>query len=192
LSNLAVEVSITAVLSLGMLLIILPGHIDLSVGSGAGLFGGIAAVLVFNHGWPAAAAMGLAIVAAVAIWFVMGALIVTQRIPAFIVTLAGLLVFRGFHWMVIRNSTVPVTVPGAAENIYAKLTTYYLPPAAGIALGVVVIAALAAAQWVARQRRAKFGFELEPSDMAVAKVLIAAQLVALFVLVTNAHRGIPL
>ena len=48
LSNLAVELSITAVLALGMLLIIVPGHVNLSAGSGVGLFGGIAAVLVFR------------------------------------------------------------------------------------------------------------------------------------------------
>src|SRR6266851_4326295 len=59
LSLLATEVSITATLALGMLLIILPGHIDLSVGSGVGLIGGIASVLVFQNGWPAFFAMVL-------------------------------------------------------------------------------------------------------------------------------------
>ena len=63
LSNLAVELSITAVLALGMLLIIVPAHIDLSVGSGVGLFGGIAAVLVFEQHWPAPAAMLVALAA---------------------------------------------------------------------------------------------------------------------------------
>ncbi|MFN7563437.1 MAG: sugar ABC transporter permease, partial [Prosthecobacter sp.] len=59
LSNLMVELSITATLAMGMLLIILPGHIDLSAGSGVGLLGGIASVLVFRDGLPAAGAVAV-------------------------------------------------------------------------------------------------------------------------------------
>src|SRR5262245_16474724 len=71
LSNLAVELSITAVLSLGMLLIILPGQIDLSIGSGVGLFGAIVAVLIFQHSWPALPAMAVAAALAVLLWLAM-------------------------------------------------------------------------------------------------------------------------
>src|SRR5204862_4378011 len=94
LSLLATELSITATLALGMLLVILPGHIDLSAGSGVGLLGGIASVLVFEHKWPAPLAMGIALVAGVLIWSCMGNLIVRQKIPAFIITLGGLLIFK--------------------------------------------------------------------------------------------------
>src|SRR5215210_9489661 len=69
LSLLAIELSITATLALGMLLVILPGHIDLSAGSGVGLIGGLAAVLVTNHGWPAPAAMALGVAVALVLWF---------------------------------------------------------------------------------------------------------------------------
>ncbi|MEY4550896.1 MAG: hypothetical protein RL685_7091, partial [Pseudomonadota bacterium] len=57
LTQLGIELSATAVLSLGMLLVILPGHIDLSVGSGVGLIGAIAAVLISNQDWGAPSAM---------------------------------------------------------------------------------------------------------------------------------------
>src|SRR6202044_2253450 len=57
LTMLVIELSITAVLALGMLLVIVPAQIDLSVGSGVGLLGGVASVLVFRDGWPAPAAM---------------------------------------------------------------------------------------------------------------------------------------
>src|SRR6058998_2580014 len=86
LSLLATELAITATLAMGMLLIILPGHIDLSVGSGVGLLGGIASVLVFRHNWPAALAMTCAGVIGLLVWFGMGTIIVRQRIPAFIIT----------------------------------------------------------------------------------------------------------
>src|ERR1700709_2598223 len=101
LSSLTVELAITATLALGMLLVILPGHIDLSVGSGVGLVGGIAAVLVFNHGWPAPLAFLPGIGVALLVWFAQGTLIVRQRIPSFIITLGGLLILKGVFWLVI-------------------------------------------------------------------------------------------
>src|SRR5438046_9906053 len=69
LSLLTTELSITATLAMGMLLVILPGNIDLSAGSGVGLLGGIASVLVFGHNWPAALAMGIALFRGLRIWF---------------------------------------------------------------------------------------------------------------------------
>lgn len=191
LSNLTVELSITAILSLGMLLVILTGYIDLSIGSGVGLLGAVAAVLVSQHNWPAPIAMAVAIGVALAIWFAMGALIVTQRIPAFIITLAGLLVFRGLQLKVIHNSTVPIT-RGGADNLYSLLTTWYLPPIWSIALGAAVFALLANGTWKARQRRQTFGLSVEPIEVWGLRTLIVGQLIALFVLVCNGYQGIPL
>src|SRR5882724_13200627 len=71
LSLLMTELSITATLAMGMLLIILPGHIDLSAGSGVGLLGGIASVLVFEHKWPAPLGMGVASAIGILLWFCM-------------------------------------------------------------------------------------------------------------------------
>src|SRR5437870_1150609 len=99
LSLLMIDFSITATLAIGMLLVILPGHIDLSAGSGVGLIGGIAAVLVTNQNWPAPLAMVAGLCVALGLWFAMGNLIVRQRIPAFIITLGGLLVFKGLFWL---------------------------------------------------------------------------------------------
>lgn len=191
LSNLAVELSITAILSLGMLLIILPGHIDLSVGSGVGLLGGISAVLLFNYGWPAPLAMLVALVAAVVIWVAMGALIVTQRIPAFIITLAGLLVFKGLHWKVIHNATIPVT-RGGTENLYSLLTTWYLPPLWSYLLGVLVVAGMVVGTLRTRQQRHNYGLSIPPMEIAFSRLFISGQLVLLFVIVCNQYQGIPL
>ncbi|HEY8073159.1 MAG TPA: hypothetical protein VIF62_03600 [Labilithrix sp.] len=191
LSNLAVELSITAVLALGMLMILLTSHVDLSVGSGVGLFGGIAAVLVFEHGWPAPASMLASLLVAIVVWTMMGAIIVKQKIPSFIITLAGLLVFKGLHWLVIHNATIPVA-PGGTANALSLLTTYYLPKPAGLALAAAIVVAAAWAQWRGRQRRAALELELEPAQDTVARVFLMGQLVFLFVLVCNQYRGIPL
>jgi D-xylose transport system permease protein len=191
LSVLAVDLSITAILALGMLLIILPGHIDLAAGSGVGLWGSIAAVLVFWHDWPAPAALLVALIVGVIAWTLMGAMIVKQRVPAFIITLGGLLTFRGLHWLIIKGQTIPV-VRGGGENLYAHLTTYYLPPTVGYVLAAVIIAGLVIARLVARGRRKAYGFEVDDGEMTFVKLFIAAQIVVLFVLVTNQFRGVPL
>ena len=140
LMQLVVEVSIAATLAVGMLLVILPGHIDLSAGSGVGLIGGLAAVLVSGSGWlpawlksvhawigerfgPAAAAwfppppwpdpvvILICVLFAMIVWGLMGTLIVRERIQAFIVTLGGMLIFQGHFWRVIESKTIPISGP---------------------------------------------------------------------------------
>ncbi|HYP76044.1 MAG TPA: hypothetical protein VER12_08820 [Polyangiaceae bacterium] len=190
LSQLAIELSATAVLSLGMLLIIVPGHIDLSVGSGLGLVGGLAAVLITGHGTSAPLALLIAAVVSVLIYAGMGALIVREKIPSFIITLGGLLVFKGVHWLVINNSTIPV-VTGGEQNLYSILTTYYLPPVLGYALGalIVVLLGLAAYNDLKKRQARKLSAD---SEGAFLQWFLSAQLLALFVIVLNQYRGLPL
>ncbi len=191
LSLLTTELAITATLALGMLVILLPGHIDLSVGSGVGLLGGLACVLVIQHGVPAPLAMAVSLLAGLVIWLGMGALIVREKMPAFIVTLGGLLVFKGLFWLVIQNSTIPV-VEGGAANLYSLLTTYYLPPAAGWVLAAGVMACLTLARWRERRRRMLDGLETESGEMLFLRLFVTAQGLVLLVLVANQYRGIPL
>src|ERR1044071_3461943 len=130
LTQLLIEFSIVATLALGMFMIILTGNIDLSVGSGVGLVGGVSAVLVFQHNWSAPLAMFAGLGTALLLWTLMGALIVKQRIPSFIITLGGLLIFKGLFWLVIQNSTIPVS--RGEDNLFSILTTNYLPKGAGL------------------------------------------------------------
>ena len=191
LTLLITELSITATLAMGMLLVILPGHIDLSVGSGLALLSGTAAVLTTRAGLPAPLALGLAFAAGPLLWWGMGLLIVRERVPAFIVTLAGLLMFRGLFWLVIRNQTTPVA-PGGRNNLYSLLSTYYLPPVAGYSLAALVIAALVGASLAGRARRRAAGFTVDDAELSFLKLFVAAQVVLLFVAVTNQFRGVPL
>ena len=191
LSLLSVELAITATLALGMLLVLLPGQIDLSAGSGVGLTGAVAAVLVYSHGLPAPLGLLIATIAAVAIWAGMGALVAIEKIPAFIITLGGLLIFRGLHWLTIKNQTVPI-VEGGGSNLYSQLTTYFLPRGMGFALGALVVAALSISLLRARARRNSYGFDTDDSELTFLKLFVLAQLVLLLVLVTNGYRGMPL
>ena len=191
LSMLTVELAITATLALGMLLVILPGHIDLSVGSGVGLMGGIATVLIIHHGWPAWAAMTCSGLVALALWMAMGALIIRQRIPAFIITLGGLLIFKGAFWLVIGSHTIPV-VAGGSSNLYSLLTTFFFSPAASAGLVILVFAGLVTLNLRARRRRAALGFAVDDAEVAFLKLFVTAQGLLLFVLTVNQFRGIPL
>lgn len=190
LSQLAIELAATAVLGLGMLLIILPGHIDLSVGSGVGLAGGLAAVLIVQHDVGAVASLLITTLLCVGVYALMGAIIVKEKVPAFIITLGGLLVFKGVHWLVIQNNTIPV-VKGGGENIYSILTTYYLPPVLGTISSVLVCAALGAAMYSNVTRRKKQGFDVD-IEATFLQWFLSVQVVALFVLVMNQYRGVPL
>ncbi len=155
------------------------------------LLGGIASVLVFEHRWPAPLAMGAALLIGILIWFCMGNVIVRQRVPAFIITLGGLLIFKGLFWLVIHNSTIPIGQGGRA-NLYSLLTTYYLPPVAGYALATGVVAFLVLAHLRSRKARQEHGVAVEDRELVFLKLFLAAQLTFLVVVVTNKFRGIPL
>jgi D-xylose transport system permease protein len=190
LSLLSIELAVTATLALGMLLVLLPGHIDLSAGSGVGLTGAIAAVLITWHGVPAPVALLIAAAAALVVWALMGALVVVERVPAFIITLGGLLVFRGLHWLVIENSTVPV-VAGGDQNLYSMLTTAFLSPLTGYVLAALAIAALVVLSQRRRAARQKLGLPVADRERHWIGLLIAAQAIALAVIVANGYRGVP-
>ena len=191
LTQLIVEFSIVGTLALGMFMILLTGQIDLSVGRGVGLVGGIAAGLVFQQGWPAPLAMLAAFAAALVLWLLMGTLIVKQRIPAFIITLGGLLIFKGLFWLVIQNSTVPVS-RGDQDNLYSLLTTYYLPNHVGLALAALVAAALAILTNWTRAARTAHGLPVPPVARVVAQWLVTAAALVAVAHLFNQFRGVPL
>jgi D-xylose transport system permease protein len=135
--------------------------------------------------------MGAALLIGLFIWFCMGNLIVRQKMPAFIITLGGLLIFKGLFWLVIHNSTIPI-VQGGRANLYSLLTTYYLPPLVGYILAAGIISFLVVAQLRSRKARQEHGFVVDDRELVFLKLFLTAQLLVLFVVVTNQFRGIPL
>ncbi|GAA3330528.1 hypothetical protein GCM10020331_083470 [Ectobacillus funiculus] len=87
--------SVTSILAIGMVLVIVAGHIDLSVGSIVGLTGGVAAILSSWMGLPTVVAIIGTLVAGILIGLLQGWLVAYRAIPAFIVTLGGMMIFRG-------------------------------------------------------------------------------------------------
>lgn len=190
LSMLIIEFSITSVLALGMLLVLLPGHVDLSAGSGVGLIGGIAAVLIMRFSLPAPLSLLISLGIALLLWRAQGALIIGQGIPAFIITLGGLLIGKGLFWLVIRSTTVPI-VQGGRENLFSVLTTYYLPPLPSLLLCTLVVAALGLSSLRAHHADRASGVE---SDVELRFLLwfVAAQALFVLVLLCAEFRGLPL
>ena len=191
LTQLLIEFSIVATLALGMFMIILTGNIDLSVGSGVGLIGGIGAVLVFQHNWSAPLAMLAGFAAAVVLWSLMGTLIVKQHIPSFIITLGGLLIFKGLFWLVIQNSTIPVS-RGDEDNLYSLLTTYYLPSNIGLILAGGIAVILGWLQRNARAARTEHQLPVAPLFAAVGKWLAVVIALVAIPVICNRFRGVPL
>ncbi len=191
ITNLSIELAITAVLALGMLLVLLPGEIDLSVGSGVGLTGGIASVLIFFYSWPAWAAMLASLVAAILLWYLMGRLITSHEVPSFIITLGGLLIFKGLFWMTIDNQTVNVS-KGGEQNIMSMLTTFSVPGVYSYGILAAVAIGLFVLMIRRRRRQADFGFALESFETSYLKVFLIAQAVLLMTIMLVQFRGIPI
>ena len=184
LANLLKQMSVTGVLAVGMLFVIVARQIDLSVGSLVGLAGGIAAM---TQGWGLLPTLLSAIVVAVAVEALQGALIAYLNIPSFIVTLGGLLTWRGVILYLSKGETIPVRLP-----VFRLLGVALITPASGIALAVVAIVAVF---WLAisRQRaRRRYGLAISGTAMTVARIVVPSVLIALFIYLMNVQGGVPL
>ncbi|WP_378956795.1 sugar ABC transporter permease [Pelosinus sp. sgz500959] len=186
LSNLFRQMSITGILSIGMVFIIITGHIDLSAGSLMGLLGGIVAILNVWFKFDGVVAMGITLLAGLGIGLFNGWLVAYKKIPAFIVTLGGLLVFRG----ILVGMTKGTTVASLGPEI-KFLGNAYLIDGIGIALGILAIGAIVYNSLNGRNLRTQYGLSITPMPVEVVKIIFAAVLIGLFVLVLNSYQGLP-
>lgn len=186
LSNLFTQMSVTSILAIGMVLVIVAGHIDLSVGSILGLTGGLAAIFSNWLELPAIVVILATLAAGAILGLVQGWLVAYKMIPAFIVTLGGMMVFRGTLMGVTKSMTIPVS-----DKVLALLGNAYFASGFGIILGVLAIALIVWSTLRKRRSRQKFGFEVAPFVVDVIKMAALSLLVIAFVLVMNAYKGIP-
>ena len=112
LTNLVLQNSFVVIMALGMLLVIIAGHIDLSVGSVAAFVGALAAMMIVRMGLPMPLVILLSLVAGAMIGAVQGYWIAYWKIPSFIVTLAGMLVFRGLTMWILNGQNIGPFPPG--------------------------------------------------------------------------------
>jgi D-xylose transport system permease protein len=188
LSNLVLQITAVATISIGVVLVLLLGEIDLSVGAVSGLAASVMAVLSVKEG----VAPELAIVAGLAtgalIGLFNGLMVTTFGIPSFVVTLAGLIAWQGVQ-LAVLGETGTVNLP---DNVITDLTSTFFDPAIGWAIAVAVIAAYAASVVAARMRRVRSGLEAPPLVGSIVRVAVVAAAVLVAVAILNDDRGVPL
>ena len=159
-----------------MLLVVLLGHVDLSVGSVMAFVGAIAGVLMVNNGISPWLAVPLCLLMGAVIGAWQGFWVAYVGIPAFIVTLSGLLMFRGLTQVVLGGQSL-----APFPKAFQQISTGYLPDIAGgqihllsMILGVVITGILILGQWRTRERRKKNLFEVESMAAFAFKAVFTA------------------
>jgi D-xylose transport system permease protein len=220
ITNIFTENAHIMVLALGMVLVIVAGHIDLSVGSIAGFTGAIAAILHLGvninpetglneggFGLNIYLAIGIALVVAMAIGAFQGYWIAYQGIPAFIVTLAGMTIFRGATLVVTGSETVnvltesfqsissgylfrliPKALIGTGDSAREVLSQFHELTAI---VGVLAIIGFIVMAYRGRAKRKQYGFDIWSPQVKIFEVLIVSIFIGLFFGVLSSYNGLP-
>lgn len=186
LSNLFLQTVTVAIVAAGMTLIIVTGNIDLSVGSVAGFAGAIAAVLQVRYGWNSAAAIGAGLAAGAAVGCWHGFWVAYKRVPAFIVTLASMMAFRGAILGVTGGATI-----SPLDEAFKAIGTRYLAPGPSAIFAALCLVGLIGLSLRQRARRIKSGFPVSSFPVALLKLGGQAAAFAGFAGILVMNEGIP-
>jgi putative multiple sugar transport system permease protein len=214
LTNIILQNSYIIVMALGMLLVIVAGHIDLSVGSVSGFIGAFAAMLMIGWDFPPELAFLanpivagiICLVVGAAIGAAQGYLIAYYRIPSFIVTLAGMLIFKGLSLAILAGKSVgpfptefqllsagfipdfigPIALVKASEGVQPLVLH-----GATLVIGIIGVVAMILMSLRGRARRKARGHESEPFALFVIKNLVIAALVLFFTYMLASYKGLP-
>ena len=190
LSNLSIEIVGTGLIAAGIVFVLLLGEIDLSVGSLSGLAGAVFAVLAVNHGVPE----WLALLTALLLGAVLGALhgffFARVGVPAFVVTLAGLLAWNGLMLQVLGSDG---TINLDDDGLLATLTTHYFTDIS-VAYGTATVAVVGyfLAQYVDTRRRERAGIPARPLSELLVRTGVLAVLAYAAAYTLNQYYGMPL
>ncbi|MDN0113729.1 xylose ABC transporter permease XylH [Yersinia intermedia] len=186
ISNLLRQTAITGILAVGMVFVIISAEIDLSVGSMMGLLGGVAAIFDVWLGWP----LLLTIVVTLGLGLVLGAWngwwVAYRKVPSFIVTLAGMLAFRGILIGITNGTTVSPT-----SNAMSQIGQSYLPNGFGFGIGAIGLMLFVAWQWRRRSHRIRLGLPVAAPQGDVTRQSITAVIVLGAIYLLNDYRGVP-
>lgn len=186
ISNLLRQTAITGILAVGMVFVIISAEIDLSVGSMMGLLGGIAAIFDVWLGWP----LPLTIVVTLALGLVLGAWngwwVAYRKVPSFIVTLAGMLAFRGILIGITNGTTVSRPVMRCR-----RLARAICQVALVFGIGAIGLMLFVAWQWRRRNHRIRLGLPVAAPQGDVTRQTITAVIVLGAIYLLNDYRGVP-
>lgn len=183
-SKLLQQMAVTGVLAVGMLMVIVCGNIDLSVGAVVGLAGGIAAM---TQGRGLFACLALAVVVGLVIGAVQGSLVAYLNIPSFIVTLGGLQAWRGVILKLTKGATIPVELPA-----FRSLGRDFVDPRIGFGLAAVGIAALAWTNIRRNRARRRHGLPALSLAATVTRIVVPSVAIVAFIFLMNKAGGVPI
>jgi len=202
LSNLFVQTVTTAILAIGMVLVIVAGHIDLSVGSVLGFTGAVCAIAMVRMGWGVFPAVLLTLLAGAAVGAWHGFWIAYRRVPSFIVTLASMLAFRGLIIGISGGQTIGLEM--APESVAARFKPIgqgYLPTFHAATEGqlhdtslyfvIVLIAVYVLLAFRRRGARQRYGFPVLPLYAESLRLLFVSSAMAALGFVMVFYLGIP-
>ncbi|HQY91424.1 multiple monosaccharide ABC transporter permease [Caldilinea sp.] len=194
LTNLVLQNSYVVILALGMLLVIVAGNIDLSVGSVAAFSGAIAAVLIVNYKLNSAVAVLVCLAVGALIGSLQGYFIAYIKIPSFIATLAGMLIFRGLTLVLLRGQSI-----GPFPGEFQALSSGFIPDifgSGGLRITTLVIGAIISIILIyldvrSRQNQRKYGFEVTPLYFFLIKNLVIAGAIMGLSYLLASYNGLP-
>ncbi|WP_312651752.1 ABC transporter permease subunit [Proteiniclasticum sp.] len=195
ISNLINSMGYIAVLAVGMTLVLIIKHIDLSVGYVAGFMGAVAAMLLTTYKLPVAAVLPIILVIGIAIGLFNGALVAKLHIPAFVVSLAGMLIFRG-ALLQVTAKTGTIIIPNKTFN---NIGTGYIPDpfklipgyhTLTIVLGALFIVFYVWSQFKNRKNKLKYNFEVTPIKIFYLKMVFISFLIGYVTWILSDYNGL--
>jgi D-xylose transport system permease protein len=188
LTNLMLQVTAIGIISIGVVLVLLLGEIDLSIGAVSGLCAGIMAVLTVQNGWSPELAILAGLLAGTGIGLINGFFNTFFGIPSFVVTLAGLIAWQGALLLVL-GETGTVNLP---PSVITDLTSTFYGNGVGWTLAVVVTAGTLGTGLLARRRRQRAGLELPGLAGLVFRTVLVGAAMFIGVAILLSDRGVPL
>lgn len=196
ISNLVNQAGYVAVLAIGMTLILILKHIDLSVGYVAGFSGAIAAILMTQFGLSEWLVIPIVLLIGLAIGMYQGLLVTRVGVPAFVTTLAGMFIFRGLLNLSLQK-TGTIIVPNKGFN---ALSNGFIPDLPfgiegvhilTLLIGVVAVALVIYFQIKARKNRQKYNFEVTSTPVFIATLVLISAIIMVIIVVLAKYQGIP-
>jgi putative multiple sugar transport system permease protein len=194
LTNLVLQNSYIVIMALGMLLVIVAGHIDLSVGSIVGFVGGLAAMMMVRWGFDPVTTTIACLIVGGLIGAAQGYWVAYFKVPSFIVTLAGMLVFKGLTLALLGGMSV-----GPFPVVFQRLSSGFIPDVFGgegfnytaLFLGTASVAAIIYFSFRSRANQLKHAVETAPLGLFLFKNGLLAVLVIAFCYLMATYRGLP-
>ena len=188
LSNLVLQMTAVGMVSIGVVLVLLLGEIDLSVGAVSGLCAAVMAVLIEKEGWNPYLGIAAAVAAGTLIGLFQGSVFTRFAVPSFVVTLAGLLAWPGAQLEVLGSTgTVNITDPKVTG-----LTSTFYSDMVGWIIGIAAVAIYAVFALRGRQKRVGQGLSAPPLGLLVMRIGLVTIAVLVAIWVLNDDRGLPL